>query len=1178
MPKAIYDDVLRFLHHACGLKGGGDKPDRELVERYLSHEEAAFSLLMQRHGPMILGICRRLAADPHAAEDGFQATFMVLIRQAASIRKKESLAPWLHGVARRLVLKARAKAAANRRREERTLPMTSPDPVQELTIRELRSCLDEEISQLPVKYQTPILLSYFEGKSYSQAAQEIGCPKSTFTNRLNRGLERLRRQLSRRGITLAGAALASALTEAAAAPPLPAILAVNTMKAAALLGGSKAVACGCLTATALALAEEALTGMLVVKVKIVMLAMTLALALGGGGLAGYKGLAASRDYKLGDNQQQNAPASRPVAESQAQAKDKKERLDANGEPMPEGMIARLGAVRFRHDGSARKLAYSADGKSLLGFTSSGIVVWDAVTGRERQRVAFQLPDGNGVGLPAFSLDGSKAALADPRVAADKLKVVNLQNGKESQTLPWPKSSGKKNINLGKGGMVFSRDGKLLGGIFFDQNKKLPEGKLFLFDLESGEVRSALGGEDNSIGIFTFAPDGQRVVAADIRGNRILSWEIATNKVQELVALPKAPNLLNLAFSEDGKKLAVDADGQISILNPDTGKEFGNLGEFPREYTEAMFFFDKGTKLIALMRTIGRSSSGVVRIWDQNSGKLLDVYSPGKQSDFRSMALSPDGKTLALGTYTNTLRFWNMISGKEVTSAPEEHDNRISRLYFTADGKSLISFSSYGRLSRLNLWDTTTWRREGGYSGDFGFGLSFDDNALVLSPDGRKLLKILADGKVALWDWTTDKEFTPLSDEIVGRSSMSEGKPFLAAGAFSPNGGMLFTLEFQRADKSKQFRVRHWDVATGQKEMQWQIRYEGLGSMILQPDGKTLLLSDLNTGTIEIHDLVLGTKRTYKGKNRADVDAPALSPDGRILALGLEETDSGVRLLDTLTGNDIFVLKAPNPGGAKRTAIIAWSPDGRLLATGDRRSRYGNQPPAISNQRIYLWNTADGAELTAFGDLPTDVSALQFSPDGKILAAGLADGTALVFDISKFDAKARQILNLTQSELESQWDMLMDNDGGNAQKALWILANSSKQSLPFLQGKLKPVSLFDQIKIQKWIADLDSETFTVRQAAAQELVKVGDQVQAPIQNALQGKPSLETRRRLEQVLKSLPDIPGPETIRTIRAIMALERIGTPEARDVLEALARGAPGARETEEARGSVERLARRRK
>jgi hypothetical protein len=125
----------------------------------------------------------------------------------------------------------------------------------------------------------------------------------------------------------------------------------------------------------------------------------------------------------------------------------------------------------------------------------------------------------------------------------------------------------------------------------------------------------------------------------------------------------------------------------------------------------------------------------------------------------------------------------------------------------------------------------------------------------------------------------------------------------------------------------------------------------------------------------------------------------------------------------------------------------------------------------------------------------------------------------------------------------------------------------------LQNHLKAIPRADQDQVQNWLADLDSDKFAVRQAAVKELEKVGEQVRPSIQQALKANVTLETRRRLEQLLNALADIPGPETVRTIRAIMALERIGSPEAQRVLETLARGAPGARETEEAKASVQGL-----
>src|SRR5262249_25294914 len=120
---------------------------------------------------------------------------------------------------------------------------------------------------------------------------------------------------------------------------------------------------------------------------------------------------------------------------------------------------------------------------------------------------------------------------------------------------------------------------------------------------------------------------------------------------------------------------------------------------------------------------------------------------------------------------------------------------------------------------------------------------------------------------------------------------------------------------------------------------------------------------------------------------------------------------------------------------------------------------------------------------------------------------------------------------------------------------------------------KPVARADQAKIRQYIADLGSDKFTVREAAMKELAKVGDQVRVPIGEALKANLSLETRHRLERGLKNLPDLPNVYALLTIRAIMVLERIGSPDAQAVLARLASGAPGARETEEAKASLERL-----
>ena len=226
-------DVLRYLHGNSELQGNPDLTDSELLDRFLTQrEEAAFAALVQRHGRMVLGVCQRLLGDAHTAEDAFQATFLVLVRRAASIRKKDSVGSWLHGVARRIASKARAQTASRRWRERRSADMLPSQPLDEVTWQELCRVLDEEIGRLPEKYRATIVHCCFEGQSYEQAAQQLGWPKNSLAKRLTRARQLLRSQLSRRGITLTGAALALALNGRAAAARVTALLTINTVRAA----------------------------------------------------------------------------------------------------------------------------------------------------------------------------------------------------------------------------------------------------------------------------------------------------------------------------------------------------------------------------------------------------------------------------------------------------------------------------------------------------------------------------------------------------------------------------------------------------------------------------------------------------------------------------------------------------------------------------------------------------------------------------------------------------------------------------------------------------------------------------------------------------------------------------------------------------------------------------------
>ena len=208
--------------------------DRELLERFIAREEeAAFGELVRRHGPMILGVCRRILGDAHAAEDAFQATFLVLVRRARSVPWRESLGGWLHGTARRVALRAR-RAAGERRgvsppwllsRRAHAAPLAEPDPSEEAATRELRRVLDQELQGLPAKYRAALVLCDLEGKTHEQAARELGWPKGSMAKRLNGARDRLRARLVRRGVApAAGAVAALTSREIMAAPSAAAAL------------------------------------------------------------------------------------------------------------------------------------------------------------------------------------------------------------------------------------------------------------------------------------------------------------------------------------------------------------------------------------------------------------------------------------------------------------------------------------------------------------------------------------------------------------------------------------------------------------------------------------------------------------------------------------------------------------------------------------------------------------------------------------------------------------------------------------------------------------------------------------------------------------------------------------------------------------------------------------------
>jgi len=263
-------ETLFRVGSAAGL------PDGRLLDRFADGTggvaEAAFAALVERHGPMVLRVCRQVLGDPHDAEDAAQAAFLVLARKARSIRRSDSVASWLHGVAFRVATRAKADAARRRSRERRgaelaARPADGGDPP------EAWQELHEELGRLPEKFRLPIMLCHFEGLSHEQAAQRLRCPVRTIQSRLSRGRERLRARLARRGLGPAAGLMAAALIPDAALAAMPGAWTHATSMAAAryAAGGASAA----IPEKVAALAGGVLKAMMLKKLKSAATAATL---------------------------------------------------------------------------------------------------------------------------------------------------------------------------------------------------------------------------------------------------------------------------------------------------------------------------------------------------------------------------------------------------------------------------------------------------------------------------------------------------------------------------------------------------------------------------------------------------------------------------------------------------------------------------------------------------------------------------------------------------------------------------------------------------------------------------------------------------------------------------------------------------------------------------------------
>jgi WD40 repeat protein len=861
----------------------------------------------------------------------------------------------------------------------------------------------------------------------------------------------------------------------------------------------------------------------------------------------------------------------PCGLAQPPAQQPAPRLDADGLPLPPGALVRLGSTRFRHREPISFLGFAAaTGRVLAASRDGDARLWDVARGKQVWRLSNPgKRDGTFVYADLrvlLSRDGTTAAWRED----GPVVVVDTATNKEVRRFPTDQL--RKDAHFQDQGRLLSisADGRLLlaaeedlyeegsrfgvwntatgqlvwrvqldKGWYAERAELSPDGKTWmllelnvatlntnrfsLWDLGTGKRLRTIVSPMYNVVQFQLLPDGKSLVLRH-RGGEV-SLHDATSGKQRLQFSDARVN--QLLLSADGKRLFGVGEDQVYLWDTSTGAEVRQFVHNNGERGPAALSPDEKTLAVGVGTTF--------RLWDVATGK--ELKDEGRHRDLvGALAFSPAGDLVVTAEPNAAVFFWEAASGKLVRQAPflppeEAEPPAGARFNFTTELKKLnllrVAFSPDGKTVAalqprwpLRRWDAATgkplpWPAEVGRLNSFAY-----------APDGKALALSGADGVIRLVHPATGKLFRRLTGEGGPRAS-GEDPLWTGLVAFSPDGRTVYDalLDFGPGLELSG-RVRGMETQTGRERDRFQVRVNWLES-------------DFGTRPGAFAAVTVGL---------------AVAPDGRHLAASGYDV---IKLWDVAKGREVRAFA----GHDVQTTTTVFSPDGKWLLAG--------RP----NGAIRLWDVATGTRLHDLAAHQNPVTALAFSADGRRLASGSADTTALLWDWAEVRRQVEAARQVRAPGLEASWQALAADDGFQARAAQRALAATPGETVAFLKERLQPVQPADPKRLAKLLADLDAGQFAARQAATRELEKLGDLAVAAVGERLAGSTSLEARRRLEVLRDRLNGTPPPLLLREVRAVEVLEHLGTPAARQLLEALATGAPGHRVTEEAAASVRRL-----
>jgi RNA polymerase sigma factor (sigma-70 family) len=618
--------VHQYLRKLLHPREGKHVPDGLLLERYASHrDEAAFAALVQRYGPLVLGVCERVLPDGNDAEDAFQATFLVLVRKAGSLDRRGTLSHWLYTVAYRTAVKLKVSAARRRSHERQGLDMPATQSVTERSWKDLRPVIDEELNRLPPKYRAPLVLCYLEGKTHVQAARDLGWPSGSVSRRMSRAREMLRRRLLRRGVAVSTALLVSLVAKNAQASVVPLPLAASTVKAAMAFKAGTGVFTGLISAKVAALAHEVLLTVAASKVTIASLLLPALVTVGLiGTTAGLLLHRAAPDF------QSNVST-----------------VFANSQTSP------VGGFRWRVQDSfdvtndaVLAVAMNPEGNLLAtGSRLPDLVVrlWDLAAGRE---VGQLIGHTGSVHAVAFSPNGRKLATG----SQDRtVRLWDVTSRKELATL--------RGHTVGVLAVAFSPDGETIASAGLDRTIRL-------WNAASGQERTYLLGHRLPITALAYSPDGSILASAGQDGT-VRLWNPRSGR--ELAVLKGHTDVVSsLAFSRDGKRLVTGSwDHTIRLWDVNSRTELATLtGHTDR--VRCVGFSPDGNMILSG----GQDRS--LRLWSLGRG-LTSLILVRHTDSVNCLSCASATMRLATGSADKTVNIWQFEAPAEQRSSDSSSD-------------------------------------------------------------------------------------------------------------------------------------------------------------------------------------------------------------------------------------------------------------------------------------------------------------------------------------------------------------------------------------------------------------------------------------------------------------------------------------------------------------------------